>query len=60
MDSSCMSLRAEVIAGKVRDAVFNGIDELGLIYPYVDPLHWDKVGVLSTEGQSFGENAKGR
>ncbi|KZV96032.1 hypothetical protein EXIGLDRAFT_609788 [Exidia glandulosa HHB12029] len=41
-------------ADTIRKAIFDGIDELGLINPYVDPLHWDAVGVLSTEGQSFG------
>ncbi|EJD51821.1 Six-hairpin glycosidase [Auricularia subglabra TFB-10046 SS5] len=41
-------------AGKIRDAVLDGIDELGLMTPLVDPLKWDAIGVVSTEGQAFG------
>lgn len=41
-------------AGKVRDAVIGGIDEMGLLSPVVDPLSFNATGVLSTEGQAFG------
>ena len=42
------------IAGKIRDAIFAGIDDLGVMSPLVDPLNWGSVGILSTEGQAFG------
>ena len=40
-------------AGRLANAVLNGVDNLGVISPYVDPLIWDQVGTLSTEGQAF-------
>lgn len=42
------------IAGKIRDAIFAGVDDLGVMSPLVDPLNWGSIGILSTEGQSFG------
>lgn len=36
-------------AGAIRDAVINGVDNLGLLSPVVDPLQWSKLGVVSTE-----------
>lgn len=41
-------------AGKVRDAVIKGIDDMGLLSPLVDPLSFNATGTLSTEGQAFG------
>ncbi|KAL5524746.1 hypothetical protein ACEPAF_9892 [Sanghuangporus sanghuang] len=41
------------IAGRIAKAVLNGVDEIGVISPYVDPLSWEEVGLLSTEGQAF-------
>jgi hypothetical protein len=29
------------------------VDELGLVNPVVDPLSWNVIGVVSTEGQAF-------
>ncbi|EIN09922.1 hypothetical protein PUNSTDRAFT_66094 [Punctularia strigosozonata HHB-11173 SS5] len=40
-------------AATLRDAVLNGANELGEVGPAVDPLVWDQVGVVSTEGQAF-------
>lgn len=42
------------IAGQIRDAVINGVDEMGLLTPLVNPLDFHNKGILSTEGQSFG------
>lgn len=42
------------IAGQLRDAVFNGIDDLGVLTPVVDPLNAAAIGTLSTEAQAFG------
>ncbi|KII90720.1 hypothetical protein PLICRDRAFT_106862 [Plicaturopsis crispa FD-325 SS-3] len=41
-------------AAKIRDAVFSNVNDLGVLSPYVDPLSWSAIGLLSTEGQSFG------
>jgi hypothetical protein len=41
-------------AAKIRDAVIGGIDDMGLLSPVVDPLVWDRKGLLSTEAQAFG------
>ena len=41
-------------ATKLANSVLSGVDELGVISPYVDPLSWTSIGLLSTEGQSFG------
>ena len=41
------------VAGRLANAVLNGVDDLGVISPYVDPLVWDQIGPLSTEGQAF-------
>lgn len=41
-------------ASKIRQAVMNGVDNLGVISPLVDPLNWTQEGLLSTEGQAFG------
>ncbi|KAL5501362.1 hypothetical protein ACEPAH_8622 [Sanghuangporus vaninii] len=40
-------------AGRLANAVLNSVDDLGVISPYVDPLVWDQIGLLSTEGQAF-------
>ncbi|KAL5524747.1 hypothetical protein ACEPAF_9893 [Sanghuangporus sanghuang] len=40
-------------AGRLASAVLNSVDDLGVISPYVDPLVWDQIGLLSTEGQAF-------
>ncbi|KAL5482865.1 hypothetical protein ACEPAI_9460 [Sanghuangporus weigelae] len=40
-------------AGRLANAVLNSVDDLGIISPYVDPLVWDQIGLLSTEGQAF-------
>jgi hypothetical protein len=40
-------------ACKIRDAVIDGVDSMGVLSPVVDPLGWDKLGVLSAEGQAF-------
>ena len=34
------------IAARLRDAVFNGIDDLGVLTPVVDPLNAWNVGTL--------------
>lgn len=41
-------------AAKVRDAIIEGINDLGLLDPVVDPLNWTAKGIVSTEGQAFG------
>ena len=41
------------VATKLAQSVLNGVDELGVISPYVNPLAWTEIGLLSTEGQSF-------
>jgi hypothetical protein len=33
--------------------ILSTVDELGLISPVVDPLSWEVIGVVSTEGQGF-------
>lgn len=38
---------------KIRDAVVERIDSMGVLAPVVDPLSWSAQGVLSTEAQSF-------
>jgi hypothetical protein len=40
-------------AETLRTAVLNGANELGEVGPAVNPLVWDQVGVVSTEGQAF-------
>ena len=40
-------------AAKVRDAVIDGVDSMGVLNPVVDPLNWGTPGILSTEGQAF-------
>ncbi|EJC98921.1 uncharacterized protein FOMMEDRAFT_170730 [Fomitiporia mediterranea MF3/22] len=40
-------------ANRLTKAVLDGVDELGIISPYVNPLSWNEIGILSTEGQSF-------
>ncbi|THH07715.1 hypothetical protein EW145_g3198 [Phellinidium pouzarii] len=41
------------VAGKLANAVLRSVDDLGLVSPYVDPLNWGQIGILSTEGQAF-------
>ena len=41
------------IAGRLRDAVLGGIDDLGIMSPVVDPLVMNQPGTLSTEAQAF-------
>jgi hypothetical protein len=41
-------------AAKVRDAIIDGIDDLGLLSPVVSPLNCSSQGILSTEAQAFG------
>jgi len=41
-------------AAKVRDAIIDGINDLGLLSPVVSPLNWSSQGILSTEAQAFG------
>lgn len=41
-------------ADQMSAAVINGVTELGLMAPVVDPLSWSAVGVVSTEAQAFG------
>lgn len=43
-----------VAAAKVRDAVIEGIDDLGVFSPVVDPLNASRKGLLSPEAQAFG------
>jgi hypothetical protein len=40
-------------AAKIRDAVIDRVDSMGVLNPIVDPLSWNTTGVLSTEGQAF-------
>ncbi|EJD06353.1 Six-hairpin glycosidase [Fomitiporia mediterranea MF3/22] len=60
-----VAYRAAVIDSKTFDSYYTdtasqlakvclgSVDELGVISPYVNPLVWDQVGILSTEGQAF-------
>ncbi|KAI5120135.1 hypothetical protein M0805_001903 [Coniferiporia weirii] len=40
-------------ARRIAGAVLGSVDDLGVVSPYVDPLNWGQVGLLSTEGQAF-------
>jgi len=42
------------IASKIRGAVLDGVDNLGVMSPVVNPLIWTEIGILSTEAQAFG------
>lgn len=42
------------VASKILTAVLNGVDNLGVLSPVVDPLSWSQIGILSTEAQAFG------
>ncbi|KAF8523281.1 Six-hairpin glycosidase [Hysterangium stoloniferum] len=41
-------------ASKIRKSILDGVDNLGVISPVVNPLVWTETGTLSTEGQAFG------
>ncbi|CAE6428714.1 unnamed protein product [Rhizoctonia solani] len=41
-------------AHKIKGAVMEGITDLGLLSPIVDPLRWHQRGILGTEAQAFG------
>ncbi|GJJ15870.1 hypothetical protein Clacol_010148 [Clathrus columnatus] len=41
-------------ASKIYNAVLNGVSNLGVLSPVVDPLSWSQTGLLSTEAQAFG------
>jgi len=42
------------VAGQIRDAVIDGVNDMGLLSPVVSPLDWHSTGNLSTEAQAFG------
>ncbi|KLO09955.1 Six-hairpin glycosidase [Schizopora paradoxa] len=54
MNPSMFGTNYTDIAGLLRDAVFSGIDDLGVLSPVVDPLNAAAIGTLSTEAQAFG------
>ena len=41
-------------AGKIRAAVLDGVTDLGMLSPVVNPLTGCETGLLSTEAQAFG------
>ena len=53
IDPSTFGANYTAAALTLATSVLGGVDELGVISPYVDPLSWTSIGLLSTEGQSF-------
>ena len=41
-------------ATNIMNSVLGSLDDLGILKPVANPLSWQTVSILSTEGQSFG------
>ncbi|KAH8109292.1 hypothetical protein DFH11DRAFT_1843284 [Phellopilus nigrolimitatus] len=53
MDSNTFGGNYTDAASRLANAVLSSVDDLGVISPYVNPLSWQEIGILSTEGQAF-------
>jgi hypothetical protein len=45
--------KVQYVSEKIKESVISNITDLGLLSPIIDPVSWQKKGILGTESQAF-------